>query len=129
MKYLPTIASILLGLMFIAFGALFLLKMMPAQDPPPEGSLPALFMGALYPSGYLHFVKILEVLGGILLLIPLTRNIGLLVLGPIIINILAFHIFILKGAMLVDPVLIAITVLALFLLWAERKAFAGLVRR
>lgn len=129
MKYLPTIAGILLGLMFIVFGALFLLNLMPAQDPPPEGSLPALFMGALYPSGYLHFVKVLEVLGGILVMIPLTRNIGLLVLGPIIINILSFHVFILKGAMLVDPVLIAITVLALFLLWAERKAFAGLVRR
>lgn len=129
MKHLPTIAGILLGLAFIAFGAMFLLNMMPAQDPPPEGSLPALFMGAFYPSGYLHFVKVLEVVGGILVAIPLTRNIGLLVLGPIIINILAFHVFILKGAMLVDPVLITITILALYLLWAGRAAFAGLLRR
>lgn len=129
MKHLPTIAGTLLGLMFIAFGAMFFLNLMPAQEPPPEGSWQALFMGAFYPSGYLHFVKVLEVLGGILVLIPLTRNIGLLVLGPIIINIFAYHVFILQGAKLADPVLVAITVLALFLLWAERKAFAGLVRR
>lgn len=129
MKHLSTIAGILLGLAFVAFGGMFLLNMVPAQDPPPEGSLPALFMGAFYPSGYLHFVKVLEVIGGILVMIPLTRNIGLLVLGPIIVNILAFHVFILKGAMLVDPVLITITILALYLLWAGRAAFAGLLHR
>jgi len=129
MKYLPIIAGMLLGLLFIAVGAMFFLNLMPAQEPPPEGSLPALFMGALYPSGYLHFVKVLEILGGLLVLIPLTRNLGLLVLGPIIVNILAFHIFILKGAMLLDPMLFAIVILALYLLWAGRAAFAGLLNR
>ena len=74
-------------------------------------------------------MKVLEILGGVLVAVPKTRNLGLLILGPIIVNILCFHIFLMKGATLVDPANIAIVVLALFLLWTERKAFAGLVNR
>lgn len=127
MKHAPTIAGILLGLPFVAFGLMFLFNLMPSPPAPPEGSAQALFMGAMFPTGYLTFVKILEVVGGILVAIPLTRNFGLLVLGPIIVNILAFHVFILKGEGLIDPVLILICVLAAFLLWAGRRAFAGLL--
>lgn len=65
-------------------------------------------------------------------MIPRTRNLGLLILGPIIINILAFHVFIMKGATLADPSQVVpvgiIVVFALYLLWVERKAFLGLVR-
>lgn len=129
MRHIPTIVGILLGLLFIAASATFLLGIVPKQDPPPPGSLPALFMGAFAPSGYLHFVKWLELIGGVLVAIPRVRNLGLLVLGPIIVNILAFHIFIMKGAMLADPVLICVVLAALFLLWTGRKAFAGLVAR
>lgn len=126
MKYTSAIAGILLGLPFVVFGLLFLLNLLPAPPAPPEGSPQALFMGALFPTGYLTFVKTLEVLGGILVAIPITRNFGLLVLGPIIVNILAFHVFILKGEGLVNPILILICVLAAFLLWSGRRAFAGL---
>jgi len=44
-------------------------------------------------------------------------------------DILAFHIFINKGATLVAPVTLGITALALFLRAVEHKAFAGLVTR
>ncbi len=125
MKIASHIAGALLGFLFVVFGLLVLLKLVPAP-PPPEGSAAALFMGALAPTGYLTFVKVLEVIGGLLVAIPRTRNFGLLVLGPIIVNILAFHIFILKGARLFDPPLVLICVLAAFLLWSGRKAFAGL---
>lgn len=94
---------------------------------PPEGSPPALFFAALYPTGYLAFVKVLEVVGGILVAIPKTRNFGLLVLGPIIINILAFHVFLTKGAGLADPVVLLISILPLFLLWTSRNSFKGLL--
>ena len=77
--------------------------------------------------GYLAFVKCLEILGGVLVAIPKTRNFGLLVLGPIIINILAFHVFLTKGAGFADPVVSLIAILPLFLLWTSRKAFAGLL--
>ncbi len=125
-KHLPTIAGLVLGLLFVSSGLVVLLKLAPMPKLP-DGSPAALFMGAFVPTGYLTFVKILEVLGGVLVAIPRTRNLGLLVLGPIIVNILAFHIFINQGAGLLDAPIIIIVVLAAYLLWSGRKAFAGLL--
>ena len=129
MKYLPAIVGALLGLLFIASGLTMLLGMVPAQEPPPEGSPMAHFFAAFGPTGYLSFIKVLEIVGGVLLAIPRTRNLGLLTLGPIIVNIIAFHVFITRGVGLLHPVLIGIVAATLFLLWAERRAFAALVRR
>ncbi len=127
MKHASNIAGGLLGFLFVAFGLMFLLGMMPKQPEPPAGSAVAMFMGAFAPTGYLTFVKVLEVIGGLLVAVPLTRNLGLLVLGPIIINIIAFHAFVTKDLFHFDPILLFISLLAAFLLWSGRKAFAGLL--
>jgi putative oxidoreductase len=129
MKIAAHIAAALLGLMFLSASVMVLFNLAPTPPPPPDGTPPAHFMAAFAPTGYLTFVKVFELLGGLLVIIPRTRNLGLLVLGPIIINILAFHIFVTGGEGLVNPMLIGICVLALFLLWSERKAFACLVTR
>ena len=125
-KYIPTIAGIVLGLLFIMASVVVLFHLVKAP-PPPEGSPAALFFGALMPTGYMTFVKIFELTGGILVAIPRTRNFGLLVLGPIILNILAFHTFITHGEGLLNPMLDVIVGLALYLLWVGRKKFAGLL--
>lgn len=127
MKCAANIVGGLLGLLFIVFGMNFFLKFIPMPPGPPEGSPPALFFAALYPTGYHAFVKVLEVVGGVLVAIPKTRNFGLLVLGPIIINILAFHVFLTKGAGFADPVVSLIAILPLFLLWTARNSFKGLL--
>lgn len=135
-KYLPIIAGAILGLLFIfsALVVLFpslmeLLKM--KQEMPPEGTPMAMFFGAFGPTGYLTFIKIFELLGGILVAIPKTRNLGLLVLGPIIVNILAFHVFIGEPKELLDLqhmwMLYVIVLCALYLLWDARKKFLGLL--
>jgi hypothetical protein len=49
------------------------------------------------------------------------------VLGPIIVNIIAFHIFITGPKDLLNPMLDVIIVYALYLLWIGRKQFAGLL--
>ena len=126
MKYAPTIAGILLGLLFILSSVVVLFNLV-QMPPPPEGTPAAMFFGAFGPTGYMTFVKVLELFGGILVAIPRTRNFGLLVLGPILVNILAFHVFIMKGQSLADPMLLVIVLLALYLLWVGRKAFAGLI--
>jgi putative oxidoreductase len=128
MKYIPIVAGILLGLVFVASGAVVLFKLAPIP-PLPEGTPAAHFMAALGPTGYLTIVKVLEVLGGILVAIPRTRNLGLLTLGPIIVNILAYHAFVMNGEGLFAPPLVIIVVLAVYLLWVERKAFSGLICR
>ena len=97
MKHLPNIAGGLLGLAFIAFPVIYFFELV-KMPPPPEGSHAAHFFGAFGPTGYMNFVKACELVGGILVAIPLTRNFGLLLLGPIIVNILAFHVFITRVA-------------------------------
>ena len=68
-------------------------------------------------------MRILSNIGGVLVAIPRTRSLDLLTLGPIVVNILCFHIFLAKGAELVGwPLLVA--ALPLFLLWTERAAFS-----
>ena len=121
---LSLIAGGLLGLVFVVFGLNFFLHFIPIP-PLPEDSHAAAFMGAAYMTGFLTFVKVLEILGGVLVAVPKTRGLGLLILGPIIVNILAFHVFIVGGG-LFDPPVVLITVLAVFLLWSERNAFCNL---
>jgi putative oxidoreductase len=129
MKIAAHIAAALLGLLFLAASVTVLFKLGPTPPAPPEGSPAAMFFGAFAPTGYLTFVKVFELIGGVLVAIPRTRNLGLLVLGPIIVNILAFHGFVMAGEGLFSPMLLVICALALFLLWTERKAFAFLVTR
>ena len=126
MKHLPTVAGILLGVLFVMSAVVVLFGLAPTPTMP-EGTPMAMFMGAFGPTGYMTFVKVLELIGGILVAIPRTRNFGLLVLGPIIVNVLAFHAFITRGEGIFNPLLLLIVALALYLLWVGRKAFAGLL--
>lgn len=128
MKYLPNIAGALLGLLFIASSVVVLFDLVDAP-PPPDGTPAAAFFAAFGPTGYMDFVKVCELVGGVLVAIPRTRNLGLLVLGPVLVNILAFHAFVMKGEGLFDPMLIGICLAAAYLLWAGRREFAGLIRR
>ncbi len=122
---IDNIAGGLLGLLFLIFAANFFLHFIP-MPPLPEGTPAAAFMGAMYGAGYLTFVKVIEIIGALLIAIPKTRNLGLLFLGPIVINILAFHIFLTGGHGLTDPPVILITLLSAFLLWSGRSSFAKL---
>jgi hypothetical protein len=129
MRHLPTIAGALLGVLFVAVGLMVLLGLGPEPQPPPEGTPPAHFFAAFGPTGYFTFVKICEVLGGLLVAFPRTRNLGLLVLGPVIVNILSFHLFVAGGVGLFDPMIIVVCLLAGYLLWVERAAFFNLLWR
>jgi hypothetical protein len=126
-KYPPIVAGIILGLLFVmsAVVVLFNLVKMP---PPPEGTPAAMFFGAFAPTGYLTFVKMFELVGGLVVMIPRLRNFGLLLLGPVIVNILAFQIFLGGGFKdLLNPMILIMLVLALYLLWVGRKNFASLL--
>ncbi len=127
MKLATNIVGIVLGFVFVAGGLFFFFGTLP--PPPAEDSLPGKFMAAFGPTGYMTFVKVCEILGGALVAVPKTRNLGLLILGPILINILCFHNFVMNGEGLFSPVLVVLVMAALFLLWSERRAFAGLVNR
>ena len=122
------VAGALLALIFAGLGGAFLAGALPEPPDPPAGSAMAKFMEAMMPTGYMTFVKLFEVLGGLLIAIPRTRRLGLLVLGPIVVNILAFHWFIAGTAGLIDPMVAAVVVLVLFLAWVERDWLVRCVR-
>jgi putative oxidoreductase len=123
MKIAAIIAGVLLGLVFVVLPVLLVSGAMPMR-PPPAGTPPAQFMGVFYPTGWLTFVQLCQIVGGILVAIPKTRNFGLLILGPIIVNILCFHILVAKSGLVGPPLVVA--VLAAFLLFVERRKFAAL---
>jgi len=125
-KHLPCIAGILLGLCFLAASVPVLFNLIKIP-PMPEGTPAWHFMEAFVPTGYVKFVKMFEFTGGILVMIPRLRNIGLLLLGPVIVNIIAFHVLIDDPKHLINPMLDIIIVCALFLLWDARQKFAGLL--
>ena len=122
------VAGGLLALVFAGLGIAFLAGALPEPPAPPEGTPIAHFMTAMMPTGYMTFVKVWEEIGGLLIAWPRTRRLGLLVLGPIVLNILAFHWFIGGTAGVNDPMVAAVTVLVLFLAWVEREAFLRFAR-
>jgi putative oxidoreductase len=125
-KLIPNIAGLLLGLLFVSASIPVLFHLI--KTPPlPEGTPIAHYMEAFGPTGLMTFVKVCELTGAILVAIPRTRNWGLLVLGPIIVNIIMFHLCITSAKHLLDWMLDSIIVLALYLLWAGRKQFVGLL--
>src|SRR5438552_15810228 len=90
MKTLIIIARSLLGLLFVVFGLNAFLQFIPM--PPPQG-LAGDFSKALFVSHYFYVVAVLQIAGGALLLLGRFVALGLTLLGPVIGNILLFHIF------------------------------------
>jgi uncharacterized membrane protein YphA (DoxX/SURF4 family) len=85
------IVRILLGLILVVFGANKLHPFIPLPQPPQQA---ADFMASLAATGYvLIVVAIFEILIGILLLIKKWVPFAILVLVPISLNILLFHLF------------------------------------
>ena len=118
MKYAVHAARILLGLVFFVFGLNGFFEFIPAPDvePPP-------FAKILMESGYIYVVKALEVVGGALLLVNRQVPLGLVLLGPVVVNILLFHLFFDLANAAVSFVVFFLTA---FLIWANRPAFAGI---
>lgn len=129
-KYLPNIAGGLLGLCFLAASVpvLFNLITLPKL---PEGTPAWHFMEAFVPTGYIKFVKLFEFVGALIVMIPRLRNLGLLILGPVIVNIIAFHVLIGDLKELLNfkqmGMLYVIVLCALYLLTQARAKFAGLL--
>ena len=124
-RHLPTVARVLLGLCFFVFGLNgFLGFIPPPSEPMPEG---AVKLGtAFMESGYLfQLIKGTEVAAGLALLCNRFVPLALVVLAPVVLNIVAFHVWLVPSGLGLSLVLAALT---LYLAWAHRQAYAPLLR-
>ncbi|MBX3225705.1 MAG: DoxX family protein [Labilithrix sp.] len=115
-------ARVVLGLVFLVFGLNGFLQFLP-QPPLPPAAAP--FVTGLASSGYFFpLLKGIEVLAGVALLSNRFVPLALAVLAPIVVNIAAFHIFLVPGL----PMVVLLLSLELFLAWSYRASFAPMLR-
>ena len=100
------LVRLLLGLVFVLFGLNGFFDFIPLEAPAGEAGA---FLGALGASGYmLPLIKIVEIVAGALLLTNRHVTLATLMLAPIVVNILAFHIFLDNSGMVMAGVVSAL---------------------
>ena len=122
MKIATIIVRVLFGLMFTVFGLNGFFHFIPGGPGP---GVAGDFIRGLMTNHYFHVIALLQVVGGLLCLIGRYVPLGLTLLGPIIVNILLFHLCLEPMGL---PIAVAVSALSLFLLYSYRQAFAGLLR-
>lgn len=121
-KWTLTAARTALGLGFLTFGLNGFLHFLP-QPPLPESALG--FITGLAGSGYMFpLIKGTEVLAGAALLVGRYVPLALTVLAPVLVNILAFHLFLAPTGLVVP---LALTALELYLAYRYREAFVPML--
>ncbi len=119
MKYVTIVVRSLLGLMFFVLGLNHFLKFF--AQPMPEGLPPdaLAYTKLLGDSGIMDVVKVLELVGGLLLLVGKFVPLGLTLLMPVIVNILLYEIFLVHK----PGVAVALTAMGVFLIVSYRSTF------
>ena len=120
MKTASTISRLLLGLVFTVFGLNGFLNLFSTGPVPP---LAGQFLGALVQSHFISVVLVIEIIGGLALLLNRMTPLALTLLAPVIFNILLFHITMAPAGL---PPAIFVTILWLVVAYRVREAFAGL---
>jgi len=121
MKIVVLIARLLLGLIFVVFGLNGFLNFL-SMGPMPTG-LAGQFMGALFVSHYYWVIAALQVVGGVLFLVNRFVPLALVLLGPVIVNILCYHVFLNPSGAVPAAV---VTVLWLIVFYGKRQYFSGI---
>ena len=120
MKIAALIARILLGLVFLVFGLNGFLQFIPATLPP---GMAGQFFSVLLQSHYVYFVSFFQLAGGVLLLANRYVPLGLTLLGPVIANILIYHLLMDHRGL---PLALVVLILWGILAFRQRRHFAGL---
>jgi putative oxidoreductase len=119
-KVYDILPSFLVGALFL-FGGLNYFFNFVAQPPIPGD--PGVYMGIMMSSGMMTVVKVLEVIGGALILFPDKRALGLTILAPITVNILLFELCLAHA----PSVGVALTVLSAIIAYQQKDKFKALL--
>ena len=119
-RYLAVTARVLLGLVFLVTGLNGFLNFLPQPATPmPAGAVA--FAGALVKTGYMMPLLMgTQLVAGALLLSNRFVPLALALLAPVVVNIVAFHLFLARAGL---PLAGLVLVLEAFLAWAYRGAY------
>jgi len=92
------------------------------MGPMPTG-LAGQFVGALFLSHYFWVVAALQIVGGVLLLVNRFVPVALVLLGPVIVNIICYHVFLNPSG---APLAAVVTVLWFIVFYGRRQYFSGI---
>ncbi len=122
-RFIPAIGRTLMGLLFCMTGLNGFLNFLPRPTAPmPDGA--AAFAGALMNTGYMFpMIMGTQLLVGVLLVVNRFVPLALVVIAPIIINIIAFHVFLAPSGL---AMALIVLILEIFLIWAYRAAYRAL---
>jgi uncharacterized membrane protein YphA (DoxX/SURF4 family) len=118
---LPTIVRVTFGLLFLVHGVAALAGLLPQPSLPDRGLA---FMQALAASGWLMpLVMGTEAVAGALLVANQAAPLALILLAPVVVGILGFHLFLAPAG---APVAIVLVALEAYLAWVHRAAWKPL---
>lgn len=110
-----TIARYLLGVAMLVFGANKFFHFMPNPELPEKAGA---FMGALAETGYIFpILGVFYLLIGLLLVLNKAVPLALIMLIPISINIVAFHLFLAPSSILLAAIIAILNLLLLYANW------------
>jgi hypothetical protein len=121
---LPATGRVLMGFIFFVTGLNGFLNFLPQPSTPmPEGA--TAFASALMKTGYLfQLISATQLIVGALLLSNRFVPLALTLIAPIVVNILAFHLFLAPSGI---GLAVIILVLELYLAWIYRRAFRSML--
>ncbi len=125
-RYVSVAARILLGLVFFVFGLNGFLQFIPPPSAPmPEGAVA--FLEGLMSAPYMQpLLSGTQVLVGVLLLSNRFVPLALVLIAPVVVNIVAFHVFLERSGL---PIAIVVLLLEAYLVWAYRAAYRTMLAK
>jgi hypothetical protein len=123
MKIVATVARYLLGLMFLVFGLNSFLLFIPTGPIPagPAGQFATLMLS----THYAQAVGLFQVASAVLFLVNRYIPLALVLLGPVLVNILIFHILMAPSTI---PMGLLATILWILVAYRVRSSFDGVLQ-
>ena len=123
-KKILLVLCVLFGLMFINAGLNKFFNYMPVPDDLPENMIK--IMGAMMEISWLMpLVAVVEILGGILFIIPKYRALGAIVIFPVMVGIMLTHIIDAPSGL---PMALAFLVVNLWVIFENRAKYMPMIK-
>ena len=116
--YVETTARVVLGITFTVMGLNGFVSFLPSSPVPAAATA---FFGALFQTGYMiQLIMGTQLVAGILLLSNRFVPLALALLAPVVVNIIAFHAFLVPSGL---PSALVMLTLEFYLAWTYRNAY------